>query len=55
MAHDRLPSDDAINDFYRAWFERNYCTPPAAKANAAITAAIKAALEHFNQQRPSQD
>lgn len=46
----QLPSDDEIQAFYRAWFEANYCTPPAATANRAVIQAIRAALEHFGPQ-----
>lgn len=42
-----LPSDDEIQAFYRAWFQENFCVPPAAKAGVAVTQAIRAALVHF--------
>lgn len=47
MSQLNLPTDQEIHEFYRSWFEANYCTPPAAKASVAVIHAIRAALEHF--------
>jgi len=50
MSQLNLPTDQEIHEFYRSWFEANYCTPPAAKASVAVIHAIRAALEHFGPQ-----
>jgi hypothetical protein len=47
MSQINLPTDQEIEDFYKSWFQENYCVPPATKAIPAVAQAIRAALKHF--------